>query len=982
MKTKHAFYVASATLATTLFITADSPVQASVLQAETGYTFLPEQSTIESIDFSKLGATRTIFFSQPIDPTTIQDNIKLFNVETGKEIPIEAKLHPTNNKAIVYEAKHKNNTQYRLLISNKIKSYGQLSIPLQKAIQFNYTSVNVDEQNDELASAKLVPTNTHGLAKLAIFEEVEGTVYYDTYIKHRQTPLQVGDQLTNSEKKWHENTQLPLYLDVSYILYVVDENNIITKKFEAKPYHIKPFTMSISNNKLRLQMHMESSNKSASQLFDGFYISDGQNGEFFLENELKQHKVQYDENQLPYVEIPIPSHLNVTQDHLYYYIEYVGGNSVRQVAQTTIPFSGENESIYTKAVYDFAHAIDDQQTHSYLYSLLQKTNYDIAEQVVNGVTYEGAVSRISSLPSMQAVYIQAFKEKQYPTITHIQERVNGINETYKEKIQLYTQTKKEIEKLYKSDMHLYTYGERIREDVTMKDIEAIERQLYFSTILPAEDKNALHELLQQVINELNYEVFVDTSSHSYTEPLKQLLNDNWNYPSQRLRADVSKEMIDETIANVRQSVANASNSVKQNVEYYIDDIEYYYIIREAQQFFQDIYFEVNTPIHLKEDVTIEQIDAFFEANQLPQSHGYAWTVKNLHENIKVSYYVKPALQYISLGYNDYSMPLTNVFTEDMTIQKLQQAETTIKNLQLNNHELENKINDALSKFYSLYFASIANPLYNTNLKTNMIEYGAPFKEDVTTQQIDAVLHKLNETNLVEAQRWKKVIEYSTSLKHIWSLYHPNILNDSSIRKFKSGVDSATITNALNTIDPTLLEQDPTTIQSITQNVLHDFLNEKLSILYLSENFKYSSYYPSLIEENMKNVLTRAEQEALVKELLEMPHVQASDDTIIKNIVKVLQAFVEGDVRTLQEATTHQADIESVPSYHIIAPFLENTLYGPTIVEGTPIEILLQFKKDLQQTEINNLDEKELLIATIDDAITREQQLHFVSVGLQ
>ncbi|WP_425393893.1 hypothetical protein, partial [Caryophanon latum] len=705
MSKQTAFYVASAALASTFFFTTLEQAAANSITPEPDYTLLPDQATVHTFDFAKHSAVRTINFSLPIDPTTIDGNIKLFNIETGKEVATTISVDAQNNKALKLHASHEEGAQYRLLISKNVKSYGQLVLPLQQAIQFNYIATNVDApqpvngtintidndsitidgqtytansslaelftnnkaalagahvsvivkgseiqsveaiklttsgtknapvtfngndanlrnttitiaannvkleqatiphvniignvtnvelntsittlniatasdievtgsgtlhkvtidtQNDATfattgkiqqvnvlnedahitlgadvtigsvklpttstlqsvitnyddvkdqvnvneAAAQLVPVaNTYGLANIVLAKPATTTLYYDSYLNYsNMTPLQVGETLTGTEKKWSSDVKVPVQMDVEYVLYKVDANKVVTEALTVQTHYEPPLNVSVQNNVITVQLAEYTKNYTPGLLLrDGLYISNGTTGTFVTKAQLAALPFQYTKDGVAYFTLNAPSDVSFTDGKIYYYSNKVGNYSYYVGASNIEPT--RDEAVYTQAIYDFANRPLSSKSIKLFNDLLKEANFDKQEvTTTDGETYIQYVSHLSTLPTIAPLYIDAFKEKRFNKTADIQQVVNNINKTYAAPIAQYASFNNTIDSLYKVDPYSYVSGQRLREHVTEQHLYDLERDIYFDNTLQTDDKGDLYDELSSISYEFD-----------------------------------------------------------------------------------------------------------------------------------------------------------------------------------------------------------------------------------------------------------------------------------------------------------------------------------------------------------------------------------------------------------------------------------------------------------------------------------------------
>lgn len=1218
MSKQTAYYVAGAALASTMFFATPQLTAATNVIPEPDYTLLPEQATIHTFDFAKDGAIRTINFSLPVDPTTIDGNIQLVNVTTGKTVDATFTVDRSNNKAVKVHTTHEEGAQYRLLISKNVKSYGQLVLPLQQAIQFNYIATNVDApqpitgtistidnesitidgqtytanssiaplftnnkaalaganisvtvKNNEIhsieeieltasgtkeapitfngndvrlqnttitvaannvkleqatipnvniignvtnvelnasittlniattsdievtgsgklnkvtidarknvtfkttgkieqlhvlnddahvtlgdnvtigsvklpttstlqsvitnyddvqdnvnvneAAAKLVPVaDTYGVANIVLAKPTSATLYYDSYLYYSNTvPLKVGETLIGTEKKWVNDVTVPIQFDVDYMLYKVDANNVVTEVMTVEPYFPQPINVSVQNNIITVQLAAYSKNYTPATIIrNGLYISNGTVGTFLTEEQLAAAPIQYTKDGVAYFTLNAPNNVSFTNGTIYYYINTIG-NYVRYTGVSNID-PARDEAVYAQAVYDFANRPLSSKSIVQFNDLLAEANFDKQEvTTADGETYIQHVSRISTLPTIEPLYINAFKDKKFNKTADIQQTVNNINKTYAAAIAQYAAFNHTIDSLYKIDPYSYPSGQRLREHVTEQHLYDLERDIYFDNNLQTDDKGYLYNelsamsydfendymfyyydlaedgTLNEGVTEAQINEAIEKAKNNipnayadkkyiisqleslkievYAAPLHALLS-NIQADNSRLKASVTKEKLDAVSNEVRQSVATKDENVRNAVEQEITQFMYYYIAREASKLFEPMMFSSYDPLVVKDDVTFAQVDALFEGIDVSSYY----SLERLYNVLKMSIALKPVWQYVSKDYFAYETTLSELFTNEMTFDKLQDLHAQLTETYSSDEELSLSIDNWFNTMYDYYFKHRVNHLFDIDLKNIWLYTGAPLKKDVTDAQVDAAIAELQQYNHYDADELVSVLQTSKTYKNIWSLYAPLSFTNSNNKIFQNGVTAQQIIDALS---PLTTNRDATKNDIINKVVL-DFAAEKFSLIY--KNTYDATYFPAMTADNTKNILTADEQRALATELLNIVNVlKPTNGYDLNRLTSVLQSLINDE--PARDIQSNDAPFwTTLPSYNAVAPFILANEYGVTFAEDVSIDALEDFAQDVYTA---NADEaaKALLLATIDDAMTRAQHQAFTSITVQ
>ncbi|WP_169818041.1 hypothetical protein, partial [Caryophanon latum] len=456
----------------------------------------------------------------------------------------------------------------------------------------------------------------------------------------------------------------------------------------------------------------------------------------------------------------------------------------------------------------------------------------------------------------------------------------------------------------------------------------------------------------------------------YAAPLHALLSNSYN-DDERLKESVTKEKLDAAIAEVRQAVAGKDETVRDAIEQEIMQFTYYAIAREASKLFEPTMFSSYDPSVVKDDVTFAEVDALFEGIDVRSYY----SLERLRDVLTMSVALKPVWQYVSTEYHDYNTSLPELFTNAMTFDKLQALHGQLTETYQNDEELSLSIDNWFNTMYNQYFKHRISHLFDIDLKNNWLYTGAPLKKGVTDAQVDAAIAELQQYSHYDADELVDVLQVSKDYKNIWSFYAPFVFTSYNNKVFQNGVTAEQIIDALS---PLTTDANATT-NGIINKVVFDLAAEKLSLVY--KDTYSATYFPTLTATNTKNVLTADEQKTLAAELLNVVNtLKPTNKYDTQRLTAVLQSLINGEpARDVQSVDAPFWTM--LPSYTAVAPFIRANEYGVTFAEGVSIEALHNFAQDVHTSDADEAA-KALLLATIDDAMTRAQHQAFTSITVQ
>ncbi|OCS87243.1 hypothetical protein [Caryophanon latum] len=670
----------------------------------------------------------------------------------------------------------------------------------------------------EFITAKFVRTDVDNLMGLSVVGvSKDANVSYQHYDDASNAVVpNIGEKLTGAIK-WTTDTKVLFYMDRDYYVFVTDENDIITDRYEVhEQFHKYYVEGSQTGDTLTIHIGGYTKDSIVNEYVQNLYVTDGKKSEVV---DLTKHSFHYDEYGRAYINIDV----NAYDGEVSYFIEQAG--RYLYIHNLTNYFSGNweiNGPHYVKAIHDFAKRANDSsyvnsnRLYQSLESLLKDTNYEEVDYVSpTGDKYKTRVSLLSPAPSVEAQYVKAFSEKQYENIAAIQQKVTEINTTAMPTITAFNKYNDEIDAMYREDNRSY-----LNEDVTLAQIDTLKQNIEGDSALQINDKEELlsrqsnlyyayYRMYQNLVNELKDEnglikagvteatideliaKFENEIGDSYKDkerlidrlqtikeefvlqPFKRLENRSWKTMSERIKANVTSDEITEAYTEVLS--LTTTDERKDEVEQYYSQMKYYFVMKEVAKYATTNDIQTHLLIPFKADVTKVQIESIF-ASFKDFEGSYKYSVTNLKETAIYSLDVKHLFNDIT-----YSKSLNKyVLLEGKNLTDVLPIITT---------SIDNASNTALSSTLEAIVRDLMSSGFNSFYTDRVLQ------SSVTKQQIDEAYKTMMESlagsnyvNNVTTQYYNVLLDYY-ELKVEKYLVEPSLASSLNLSALKEGTTS-------------------------------------------------------------------------------------------------------------------------------------------------------------------------------------------------
>ncbi|OCS85161.1 Ig-like domain-containing protein [Caryophanon tenue] len=595
----------------------------------------------------------------------------------------------------------------------------------------------IEQENlEEFIAAKFVRTDTQHVAELSIVGVSEDANisyqhYNNRYSTNDDIPA-VGDVLENVFD-WTEGEKVPFYFDRDYYVFVTDEAGIITDRYAVHDqFHFEPVTDSQTANTLTLSFSGYTQESTPIDYVNRLYITDGDKSEVV---DLTATTFVYNEYGVPSISVDLTQFNGDVAYHIQTLGNYYG---------FLHNFKTDTKA-YLKGLYDFAHNVQINQvnyTEGYAFRyLLGDSNYKLVDYTeADGTVYKMRESLLAQASSVVEQYVHAFREKQFASVTDVQQKVQEINAANSTVITTFNGYLDEMDALFKEDEYSYAQGERLRDDVTIAQIDEIKARIEADTVLTSKDKQEVLSEHSSVVSEYYYsyrrlindlyddnqlikegvtqetitnlqEVIQAEIPDTYSEkewwlsrlesmkrelviqPFKRLENTNVTYQSQRLKTTVTPDEI--TTAYNAALLLATTDQQKQQVYDAYSQMKYYYVLKELRLLATTPNIETYRLIPLKRDVTEAQIETIFTAFETFEGN-YEYSVTSLKENALLSLELVEIFDYVTYVDGYY------VLKADVTIEAFLAAYTNL-NEQNQHYELRTVLENVLSSGFNSFY---------------------------------------------------------------------------------------------------------------------------------------------------------------------------------------------------------------------------------------------------------------------------------------
>lgn len=486
MRKKVMFYAASAVITATLFMSSNHVADAHINTPEIGYHFLHNSTELKTIDITtQHNNVRVISFSLPVDEKTIKanTNIQLYDATSKQKIDISTKVvtDAKNQKYEVHvsltnDAIYEHNHEYRLLVGHKdypIKNLATNALTLEKAVQFDFKA-NV---KNLVAKFNYIDP-AHQLATVSIEGTEEKEHLYYAYYIDEDVPL-IGQTLTNA-KKLQKDQAIINYFDRICYVFVTDDDGVIIDRAKVMNLVQPVIPSTQTDTKLTLSIAGDVGDYTPSEYMGNIYITDGETSEFV---DLTNLSFQYDERNIPYIEIDISAY----KYKVAYYIINYGFYGFNTDDFTSIDIEKPH---YLKALYDFAN---NSENPWQFYKVLQHVNNALE-------------SKITEAPSIKKQYLEAFKLNPFSSLEEVKATIKQIHIKNED-------TKKTYDSFFKQVYGVYIPGDhtQLSDGITFEQLYKLQQAIETSPNLKKVDKedllsihiNSYYAILIPYLREIN-----------------------------------------------------------------------------------------------------------------------------------------------------------------------------------------------------------------------------------------------------------------------------------------------------------------------------------------------------------------------------------------------------------------------------------------------------------------------------------------------